>query len=182
MRSGSLALPPPTPPFPFICLARVEGSLSTSLLFGPSHMLNDIHSTTKYQQKLVAFQDDILFPPAGIQVFQQPWRLADWPDWYRLWLYMVERLSVRLPPWPQQIPWRILVPNIHLPAESGASLASLVISSDLEGTSGKYFEGRKDIKSTKDSYDEAKQEDLWQWTVNYLAKGDEEREQFEALK
>ncbi|KAI0384939.1 NAD(P)-binding protein [Hypomontagnella monticulosa] len=76
----------------------------------------------------------------------------------------------------------LLTPNIHTPGESGASLARLAIGSDVEGKSAMYFEGRKVIKSSKDSYDEAKQEDLWKWTVNYLARNDEERERFEQFK
>ncbi|KAI0850819.1 NAD(P)-binding protein [Daldinia vernicosa] len=76
----------------------------------------------------------------------------------------------------------IFVPNIHHPNESAASLTRLAVGSDLEGESGKYFEGAKVIRSSKDSYDEVKQDDVWQWTVKYLAKGDEERERFEQLK
>ncbi|KAI2638004.1 NAD(P)-binding protein [Hypomontagnella submonticulosa] len=76
----------------------------------------------------------------------------------------------------------LLTPNIHTPSESGASLARLAIGSDVEGKSALYYEGRKVINSSKDSYDEAKQEDLWKWTVNHLAKDDEERERFEQFK
>ncbi|KAI1098129.1 NAD(P)-binding protein [Jackrogersella minutella] len=85
---------------------------------------------------------------------------------------------------PRIIPLlRVLVtPNIHHPWESGVALARLAMGPDVEGETGKYFEGIKPIESSKDSYDEAKQEDLWKWTVNYLAKGGEERERFEQFK
>lgn len=74
---------------------------------------------------------------------------------------------------------RLLIsPNIHTAKESGESLARLAIGSDLEGTSGVYFEGRKEIKSSKESYDKKKQEELWQWTIHALAKTDEERRIF----
>ncbi|KAI1089365.1 NAD(P)-binding protein [Rostrohypoxylon terebratum] len=73
-------------------------------------------------------------------------------------------------------------PNIHRPEESGAALARLAIGEDVEGVSGKYFEGVKEIRSSKDSYDEVKQEDLWKWTVDFLAKGVEEKERFEQFK
>ncbi|KAG6359215.1 hypothetical protein INS49_012736 [Diaporthe citri] len=43
---------------------------------------------------------------------------------------------------------------------------------DVEGVTGKYFEGLREIKSSIDSYVERKQEDLWEWTVNYVAEGD----------
>ncbi|KAI1409898.1 NAD(P)-binding protein [Hypoxylon sp. FL1857] len=91
-----------------------------------------------------------------------------------LWIYIFPRIIplLRL----------VLSGNVHHPRESGISLARLALGIDAEGESGKYFEGRKQIKSSKDSYDEAKQDDLWQWTVNYLAKSDEERERFEQFK
>ncbi|OTB15248.1 hypothetical protein K445DRAFT_366970 [Daldinia sp. EC12] len=76
----------------------------------------------------------------------------------------------------------IFIPNVHHPRESAASLARLAVGSDVEGESAKYFEGRKPIKSSKESYEEAKQDDIWQWTVNYLAKDEEERERFEQFK
>ena len=73
-------------------------------------------------------------------------------------------------------------PNVHTAEESGAALARLAIGADLEGVSGKYFEGFREIKSSRDSYDERKQEDLWEWTVNYLAKGEGEKRAFQALE
>ncbi|PQE16388.1 short-chain dehydrogenase protein [Rutstroemia sp. NJR-2017a BVV2] len=78
---------------------------------------------------------------------------------------------------------RILVtPNTHTPAESGAALCRLAVGADVEGITGKYFEGLKEIKSSQDSYNEAKQEDLWKWTTNYLAKDEIEKAKFESLK
>ncbi|XDG07768.1 hypothetical protein ABKA04_007383 [Annulohypoxylon sp. FPYF3050] len=91
-----------------------------------------------------------------------------------LWNYILPKLIPLL---------RIVVfPNIHRPEESGAALARLAIGADVEGVSGKYFEGVEEIRSSKDSYDQAKQDDLWKWTVDFLANGDEERERFEQLK
>ncbi|KAF7886796.1 uncharacterized protein EAF02_003443 [Botrytis sinoallii] len=76
----------------------------------------------------------------------------------------------------------VAIPNTHTPAESGAALARLATAADVEGTTGKYFEGLNEIKSSKDSYDESKQEDLWNWTVSYLAKDEREKVKFESLK
>ncbi|OTA95922.1 hypothetical protein M434DRAFT_68456 [Hypoxylon sp. CO27-5] len=76
----------------------------------------------------------------------------------------------------------LIIDNIHHPKDSGLSLARLALGIDAGDESGKYFEGRKQIKSSKDSYDGAKQDDMWQWTVKYLAKSDEERERFEQFK
>jgi NAD(P)-dependent dehydrogenase (short-subunit alcohol dehydrogenase family) len=92
-----------------------------------------------------------------------------------LWIKVLPRIMPLL---------RLLIsPNIHNPEESGAALARLATGADVDGVSGKYFEGLKEIKSSKDSYDERKQDDLWEWTVKYLAKGDEaELTRFEELK
>ncbi|TGJ84813.1 hypothetical protein E0Z10_g3984 [Xylaria hypoxylon] len=72
--------------------------------------------------------------------------------------------------------------NIHKPSDSAASLARLAVSPEMAGISGKYFEGRKEIPSSKDSYDEKKIEDLWNWTVRYCAQDESEVERFENLK
>lgn len=79
---------------------------------------------------------------------------------------------------------RLLIsPNVHKPEESGATLARVATGPEVDGVSGKYFEGLKEIKSGKDSYDESKQDDLWEWTIKYLTKGDEgELARFEELK
>ncbi|KAJ6013808.1 hypothetical protein N7540_008399 [Penicillium herquei] len=67
----------------------------------------------------------------------------------------------------------LMYPNIDTPQESGEALARLVVSSDVEGISGAHFQGRKEIKSSQDSYDEAKQEDLWKWTLETVAHDEE---------
>ncbi|KAJ5987451.1 hypothetical protein N7451_011816 [Penicillium sp. IBT 35674x] len=83
---------------------------------------------------------------------------------------------------PRIIPLlRVLIsPNIHTAQESGEALARLAVGEDVEGVSGRYFEGRREIPSSKDSLDEAKQEDLWRWTIDAVAR-DEEKAAF-ALK
>ena len=90
----------------------------------------------------------------------------------------------RVAPWYERILWFQILPrivpflnavigNVHTPEESGEALARLAIGNELDGVSGKYFEGKKEIKSSKDSYNESKQEELWNWTVNYLAHGND---------
>lgn len=81
---------------------------------------------------------------------------------------------------PKIIPLlRLLIsPNIHTPRESGAALARLAVADDVEGVSGVYYEGLKEIRSSEASYDRAKQEDLWGWTVDTLARDDRERTTF----
>ena len=75
----------------------------------------------------------------------------------------------------------LIAPNIHLPRDSGASLARLAVGDDVKGVSGKYFEGRKPIPSSKDSQVVEKQEDLWQWTVRRVAKDENERRAFDSV-
>jgi NAD(P)-dependent dehydrogenase (short-subunit alcohol dehydrogenase family) len=65
----------------------------------------------------------------------------------------------------------ILNSNIHTAAVSGQALARLAVGGDVAGVGGKYFEGLEEIKSSQDSYDENKQEDLWSWTINFLSDG-----------
>jgi len=85
---------------------------------------------------------------------------------------------------PRLIPLFRLVytKNVHTPEESGAALARLAVGADVEGVSGRYFEGVQDLKSSVDSYDERKQDDLWEWTVDYLAKDGEEKARFQEFK
>jgi hypothetical protein len=49
--------------------------------------------------------------------------------------------------------------NIHSPQESGQNLAWLATSTDTKAVSGEYYEGRKRIKSSVESYDERKQDE-----------------------
>jgi hypothetical protein len=70
-------------------------------------------------------------------------------------------------------------PNTHTPKHSGPILAKIALAAEFEGVSGVYLEGLKEIKSSVESYEEAKQEDLWSWTVETLARNDEEKKLFE---
>jgi NAD(P)-dependent dehydrogenase (short-subunit alcohol dehydrogenase family) len=73
----------------------------------------------------------------------------------------------------------LISPNIHTARESGANLARLAVGDDVKGVSGVYYEGSKEIKSSKDSYDKAKQDDLWEWTLKNTAANKEEITKFE---
>ena len=87
--------------------------------------------------------------------------------------------------WFHVIPWitpllRLLIgPNVHTPEESGANLAWLTTATEAVEVNGGYFEGRTKKASSKDSQDEAKQEDLWGWTVKTVAVSEEERRGFD---
>lgn len=75
---------------------------------------------------------------------------------------------------------RLVNPNIHTVPHSGANLAWLAVSDDVKGKSGVYYEGKREIKSSDESYDESKQEDLWKWTIKNIAANAEETKKFEA--
>lgn len=55
----------------------------------------------------------------------------------------------------------VLLENTHTSQESGAALARLVVDPTLAATSGRYFEGLREIRSSVASYDEARAEELW---------------------
>jgi NAD(P)-dependent dehydrogenase (short-subunit alcohol dehydrogenase family) len=76
---------------------------------------------------------------------------------------------------------RLLNPNIHSAKESGLALARLAAGEDVEEVSGAYFEGRREIKSSVDSYDVEKQDDLWRWTAEHVARDKEELHSFESF-
>ncbi|KIM98680.1 hypothetical protein OIDMADRAFT_128762 [Oidiodendron maius Zn] len=87
-----------------------------------------------------------------------------------LWVHLLPRIIPVL---------RLVSRNIHSPQESATNLAWLAVSDDVEGVSGIYYEGNNEIKSSEESYDKAKQEDLWQWTVKNIATEESEIEKFE---
>jgi NAD(P)-dependent dehydrogenase (short-subunit alcohol dehydrogenase family) len=52
--------------------------------------------------------------------------------------------------------------NINSVESSGRNLARLVLDPKLEGVSGRYFEGEKEIRSSELSYDRANAAELWE--------------------
>lgn len=68
----------------------------------------------------------------------------------------------------QRFAWRFVLPALRvLPGvrstrTSGSHLAALVADPRFEGVTGRYFTGLKEIRSSQDSYDQAKATDLWQ--------------------
>jgi NAD(P)-dependent dehydrogenase (short-subunit alcohol dehydrogenase family) len=101
--------------------------------------------------------DPGLMPGTGLA------REASWVGRF-LWLHVLPRVIPLL---------RLLVlHNVWRPEDSGKALAHIAVGTELEGVSGKYFEHLKEIKSSTDSYNESKQEDLWDWLVKYTSNGD----------
>lgn len=56
---------------------------------------------------------------------------------------------------------RVMTPNIHSAAESGGTLAWLATAPELSETTGQYFDGRTQARSSDESYDTARAEQLW---------------------
>ena len=57
--------------------------------------------------------------------------------------------------------------NIKTADKSGIALASLVINPELNETTGKYFDGTKEIKSSELSYNKENSKDLWRTSVEF---------------
>jgi hypothetical protein len=60
-------------------------------------------------------------------------------------------------------------PNIHSVKESGDALARMLTDPALAGTTGRYFEGQREIRSSDESYDENRAEELWRASEDLIA-------------
>ncbi len=63
--------------------------------------------------------------------------------------------------WRYVLPVLRVLPNVNSTRNSGARLARLVWDPALDAVSGAYFEGKRAIPSSQDSYDRDKALDLW---------------------
>jgi NAD(P)-dependent dehydrogenase (short-subunit alcohol dehydrogenase family) len=72
--------------------------------------------------------------------------------------------------------------NVHTGPEAGENMAFVVAGERVKGSNGVYFEERGERKSSKESYDEQKQEELWLWTVKTVARDEDERAKFDIGK
>lgn len=59
---------------------------------------------------------------------------------------------------------RVVSENIHTPAQSGAALSELLLRPDLGAVTGRYFEGIREIQSSRQSYDPELGRELWDET------------------
>jgi light-dependent protochlorophyllide reductase len=72
--------------------------------------------------------------------------------------------------WRYLFPLLRVLPNVHSTRASGRRLAALVTDPRFEGATGQYFEGRKPIRSSADSYDRDKALDLWTTSEQLVAR------------
>jgi len=64
---------------------------------------------------------------------------------------------------------RLFSPNVHTAQESGEALASIVTDPELATTTGRYFEGRRQIRSSDEPYNDERAEELWHASVALTA-------------
>lgn len=64
--------------------------------------------------------------------------------------------------WRYLFPALRVLPNVNSTRASGRNLAALVNDDQYAGITGEYFEGRKPIRSSAESYDVDKARDLWE--------------------
>jgi light-dependent protochlorophyllide reductase len=72
--------------------------------------------------------------------------------------------------WRYLFPALRVLPNVNSTRASGRNLAALVTDPRFDGVSGRYFEGRRRIESSVDSYDRDKARDLWETSEALLAQ------------
>ncbi len=63
---------------------------------------------------------------------------------------------------------RVLLGHVATPAQSGHSLARLVLDPALRNQGGRFFEGAREIRSSLESYDEAKAVELWEGSAELV--------------
>lgn len=70
---------------------------------------------------------------------------------------------------------RLFSPNVHTAQESGDALARLVTDPELATTTGRYFEGRRQIRSSDESYNDERAAELWNASVTLTAAKQEQK-------
>jgi light-dependent protochlorophyllide reductase len=75
----------------------------------------------------------------------------------------------------QRLAWRFLLPaltlvmaNVNTPRQSGRALGRLITDASLDESSGRYWSGAREIRSSEDSYDAGKAADLWQTSLQLV--------------
>jgi NAD(P)-dependent dehydrogenase (short-subunit alcohol dehydrogenase family) len=74
-----------------------------------------------------------------------------------------------------KLAWKYILPvltlfkrNVHTVSSSGRALASLVTNPKLESVTGKYFDGTRQISSSKLSYNIENRKDLWRSSIKLV--------------
>ena len=79
--------------------------------------------------------------------------------------------GIRAFAWHHVMPALTLIPGINrnTPTHSGAALARLVLDPRLAGTTGAYFNGKREVRSSAESYDARNAADLWETSTALVA-------------
>jgi hypothetical protein len=72
--------------------------------------------------------------------------------------------------------------NVRSGLEAGENMAFVALGEEVKGTNGVYFEGRGEKRSSVESYQEEKQEELWEWTIKTVPRDEAERKRFDIGK
>ena len=75
--------------------------------------------------------------------------------------------------WRYVMPLLRVLPNVNSTRSSGPRLAALVTDPRFDGVTGAYFDGKRPIRSSADSYDRDKALDLWETSERLLTHVDE---------
>lgn len=118
------------------------------------------------EKTVVSLDPGLMFPTRLV-------RDAAWP---------VRFISTYVAPYLIPLARLLVNSNINSPTESGGNLAWLAVGDEVKGLKGTYFEKRKEHGVSEVAQKEEIQEDLWTWTLDKIAKDQEERERFARIE
>ena len=78
--------------------------------------------------------------------------------------------------------WRMAGATTSTPPYSGKRLAEFTVGDEYATWHGRYLLLDKEKKTSTESYDVAKQDELWDWTVKTMSKDSQEAERFDKLQ
>ncbi len=125
------------------------------------------YSTSKLCNVLYTYELDRQLKQAGISTAENPidvfaidpglmpgtGLVREFPEWMQT---VFKNMIIGISP---------LIDGIRMPAESGQHVARLITDSALTNVDAKYYDGLKETRSSTDSYDLEKAQDLWQTSI-----------------
>jgi NAD(P)-dependent dehydrogenase (short-subunit alcohol dehydrogenase family) len=144
----------------------------------------DRYATSKTANVLWAFALSRHLPPSksGVTVVAFDPGLMFGTGFARDASWFARMLNVYVLPMFTGLFRRFVHGNVNTPKESGGNLAWVVTSEEVKGLKGMYFEKRGEAEASKQARDEGAQEELWEWTVERIARDEGEKERFERVE
>ncbi|MDJ0753600.1 MAG: SDR family NAD(P)-dependent oxidoreductase [Ardenticatenaceae bacterium] len=138
-----------------------EGSNMVSFRRYTTSKLCNVYTAYEFSRRLFAEGHSSTPMPITVNAFDPGAMLGtgltrEWHPWLRSLTNLFRIL--------QFIP----MANVHSVDASGAALADLIINPKLAHRSGRYFQGRKEVKSSRLSYDQRKAIELWQASAEFV--------------